>query len=67
MVILKIQRSKTVHCRIGMVSGKLSIRIWHDGTFDQVFEYKAKTNPDMTAEEYREYYEIGYKTDVEKN
>lgn len=37
-----------------------------DGTFDQVFEYKAKTNPDMTAEEYREYYEIGYKTDVEK-
>ena len=36
-----------------------------DGTLDQVMERKAE-NGDKTAEEYRSYYETGYKTDVEK-
>lgn len=35
-----------------------------DGTFDQVFDYKAKINKDKTAAEYKAYYEAGYKTDV---
>lgn len=35
-----------------------------DGTLDQVFDYKAKINKDMTAAEYKAYYETGYKTDV---
>lgn len=37
-----------------------------DGTLDEVFDYKAKKNKDMTAEEYKEYYTTGYKTDVEQ-
>ncbi|MCB5951447.1 ZinT/AdcA family metal-binding protein [Enterococcus sp. BWT-B8] len=37
-----------------------------DGTFDQVFDYKAKINKDKTAEEYKAYYEAGYTTDIEK-
>lgn len=36
-----------------------------DGTFDQVWDYKAKLKGDMTAEEYKAYYDTGYKTDVE--
>ncbi|PLS31666.1 ABC transporter substrate-binding protein [Bifidobacterium margollesii] len=36
-----------------------------DGTLDSVMEAKAKKG-DMTAEEYKEYYDTGYKTDVEK-
>lgn len=36
-----------------------------DGTLDTVMEAKAK-NGDMTAEEYKQYYDTGYKTDVEK-
>lgn len=36
-----------------------------DGTFDQVWDYKAKkSGGTMTAEEYKDYYDIGYKTDV---
>ena len=35
-----------------------------DGTLDQVFDYKAKLTKDMTTEEYKAYYETGYKTDV---
>lgn len=34
-----------------------------DGTLDPVFEHKAE-HGDKTAEEYRAYYETGYKTDV---
>lgn len=34
-----------------------------DGTLDPVMEHKAE-HGDMTAEEYRAYYETGYKTDV---
>lgn len=34
------------------------------GDLDVVFEHKAK-NGDMTAEEYKEYYTVGYETDVE--
>lgn len=34
-----------------------------DGVFDEVMEKKAE-NGDKTAEEYKEYYENGYKTDV---
>lgn len=36
-----------------------------DGTLDQVFDYKAKLNGDMTAEEYKVYYTTGYQTDVD--
>lgn len=35
-----------------------------DGTLDPVFEYKAKLNQEMTEEEYKEYYDTGYQTDV---
>ncbi|MGT2716496.1 zinc ABC transporter substrate-binding protein AdcA [Streptococcus respiraculi] len=37
-----------------------------NGTFNQVFDYKAKLSGQMTAEEYKTYYEKGYKTDVEQ-
>lgn len=37
-----------------------------DGVFDQVFDYKAKMTGKMTAEEYKEYYTIGYETDVQQ-
>ncbi|MFG6665691.1 metal-binding protein ZinT [Halomonas sp. HNIBRBA4712] len=36
-----------------------------DGTLEPVFEHKAE-NASMTAEEYAEYYEVGYQTDVER-
>lgn len=36
-----------------------------DGTLDKVMQAKAKKG-DMTAAEYTKYYEVGYKTDVEK-
>ncbi|WP_019773224.1 zinc ABC transporter substrate-binding protein AdcA [Streptococcus sobrinus] len=36
-----------------------------DGSLDQVWDYKAKLNKDMTAKEYKDYYSKGYKTDVE--
>lgn len=36
-----------------------------DGSLDQVWDYKAKLNKDMTAKEYKDYYTKGYKTDVE--
>lgn len=36
-----------------------------DGTLDTVMEAKAKKG-DMTAEEYKKYYDTGYKTDVDK-
>ena len=36
-----------------------------DGTLDTVMERKAE-NGDKTAKEYKDYYETGYKTDVEK-
>ncbi|EFQ58229.1 metal ABC transporter solute-binding protein, Zn/Mn family [Streptococcus downei] len=36
-----------------------------DGTLDQVWDYKAKLNKDMSAKAYKEYYTKGYKTDVE--
>lgn len=35
-----------------------------DGTFDQVFDYKAKWTGKMTAAEYKAYYDKGYKTDI---
>lgn len=37
-----------------------------DGTLDQVWDYKAKLTGSMTAEEYKNYYDTGYKTDVEQ-
>lgn len=37
-----------------------------NGTLDQVFDYKAKLNKDKTAAEYKEYYDAGYATDVNK-
>ncbi|MEP0521931.1 MAG: metal-binding protein ZinT [Hyphomicrobiales bacterium] len=36
-----------------------------DGTLDAVMEYKAESGK-KTTEEYRAYYEIGYKTDVDR-
>ncbi len=36
-----------------------------DGELDEVMQKKAE-NGDKTAEEYKDYYETGYKTDVEK-
>lgn len=36
-----------------------------DGTLDPVWDYKAKTGKTMTAAEYKDYYTIGYKTDVD--
>ncbi|WP_408009594.1 metal ABC transporter solute-binding protein, Zn/Mn family [Pseudalkalibacillus sp. A8] len=35
-----------------------------DGTLDEVFAYKAEQEGDMTAKEYKEYYNGGYQTDV---
>lgn len=37
-----------------------------DGTLDQVFDYKAKLKKDKSAEAYKKYYEVGYKTDVDE-
>ncbi|MGX4685294.1 metal ABC transporter solute-binding protein, Zn/Mn family [Vagococcus sp. JNUCC 83] len=37
-----------------------------DGTLDQVFEYKAKAKKDKSAEEYKKYYETGYKTNIKE-
>ena len=37
-----------------------------DGTFDQVFDYKAKLTGKMTKDEYKAYYRKGYQTDVTK-
>lgn len=36
-----------------------------DGTLDPVWDYKAKSTGSMTAAEYKDYYTVGYKTDVE--
>ncbi|PYZ96744.1 metal-binding protein ZinT [Alteribacter lacisalsi] len=36
-----------------------------DGELDEVMEHKAAESDSMTAEEYTEYYEIGYETDVD--
>lgn len=36
-----------------------------DGSLDEVFDYKAKINKDMTATEYKDYYTAGYQTDVD--
>lgn len=36
-----------------------------DGTLDPVMQHKAETG-DMTAEEYKDYYDTGYRTDVER-
>lgn len=35
-----------------------------DGTLDEVFEHKAEDG-DMSAKEFKEYYDKGYKTDIE--
>lgn len=37
-----------------------------DGTFDQVFDFKAKKDGSMTKDEYKKYYDKGYKTNVDK-
>lgn len=36
-----------------------------DGTLDEIFEHKAEEG-DKTAEEYKEYYTVGYQSEVEK-
>lgn len=37
-----------------------------NGQLDQVFHYKSKLNPKMTEQEYKDYYAVGYKTDVKQ-
>ena len=37
-----------------------------DGTLDQVFDYKAKIKQDKSAQEYKAYYESGYKTEIKE-
>lgn len=37
-----------------------------EGTLDQVFDYKAKMKKDKSAEEYKKYYESGYKTSIKE-
>ena len=37
-----------------------------DGTLDEVFAHKAEQKGNMTAEQYKKYYEIGYKTETER-
>lgn len=37
-----------------------------DGTLDEVFASKAEHKGDKSAEEYKQYYEIGYKTNMDR-
>ena len=37
-----------------------------DGTLDEVLQKKVETNKDKTFEEYKEYYKVGYETDIER-
>ncbi|MBC5637309.1 metal-binding protein ZinT [Ornithinibacillus sp. BX22] len=37
-----------------------------DGTLDEVFAHKAEEDDSKTVEEYKEYYDRGYKTDVNR-
>lgn len=37
-----------------------------DGSLDEVFAHKAKHDDEKTAEEYRAYYDTGYRTDVDR-
>ncbi|WP_314062073.1 zinc ABC transporter substrate-binding protein AdcA [uncultured Vagococcus sp.] len=37
-----------------------------DQTLDPIFDYKAKQNKDMTAKEYKDYYQTGYATDIKE-
>nr|WP_181348025.1 ZinT/AdcA family metal-binding protein [Thalassobacillus sp. CUG 92003] len=37
-----------------------------DGTLDEVFAHKAEEDEDMTADEYKAYYQKGYQTDVKR-
>ncbi|RJE84746.1 metal-binding protein ZinT [Paenibacillus sp. 1011MAR3C5] len=37
-----------------------------DGTLDEVFAHKAADTGTMTAAAYKEYYDVGYKTDTER-
>ncbi|WP_144556028.1 metal-binding protein ZinT [Bacillus sp. X1(2014)] len=37
-----------------------------DGTLDEVLQKKVETNNDKTFEEYKEYYKVGYETDVKR-
>jgi len=37
-----------------------------DGTLDEVLQKKVETNNDKTFEEYKEYYKVGYETDIER-
>ncbi|NTJ98361.1 zinc ABC transporter substrate-binding protein AdcA [Enterococcus faecium] len=36
-----------------------------DGSLDQVFDYKSKLKKDKTPSEYKKYYDVGYKTNVD--
>ncbi|MBZ5753822.1 metal-binding protein ZinT [Metabacillus rhizolycopersici] len=37
-----------------------------DGTLDEVLQKKVETNKDKTFKEYKDYYKVGYETDIER-
>lgn len=37
-----------------------------DGILDEVLQKKVETNKDKTFEEYKDYYKVGYETDIER-
>lgn len=37
-----------------------------DGTLDEVFEHKARSSDSMSAAQYKQYYDVGYKTTVDR-
>ncbi|MEH7086124.1 metal-binding protein ZinT, partial [Neobacillus drentensis] len=37
-----------------------------DGSLDEVLQKKVETNKDKTFEEYKDYYKVGYETDIER-
>ena len=63
--ISKTTRSRSARSRTGQATGSRSIPYLQDGTLDQVMEHKAESG-DQSADEYKAYYEIGYRTDVER-
>ena len=42
----------------------ISLSVLKDGTLDDVMKYKAKEDNQMTAKEYKAYYQKGYKTNI---
>ena len=60
---LKTMRFRTEACLTGRVTGSLPIPLRLDGTLDDAFAAMAEEG-EMTADEYKTYYQNGYKTDI---